>query len=297
MRDTHSEPQTHGVTEFADSADEIALHRERLKRDGFTRISGALDDRQVRHAREAIDAIYYRQVRRAEEIGIDLASIQDSGVARALLLDDDFFLTDIALNDDSFRVVSAVLGKNVVLHSQVATISKPGEQLYQTAWHRELQYQHFVSSRPLALQTIFCIDPFTRTSGATYLIPGSHRFEEFPSASYCAMREEQFLAEPGDVLVMDSMVYHRAGVNIGNFVRRLITNTFTVPVIGQQIDLSSAPAAKRDPFLNGLLGGRWNAAESVESWRSKASDRRHQRASMGDAFKHESVAPNSRLKP
>lgn len=270
MVNTDDELQTHGVTEFADSSTDMAIHLERLRRDGFTRVPQALTGLQVDHARRSIDVIYQKQADRASQAGVDLSLIRDSGVARALLLEDQFFLTDIALNDPSFSIVTAILGSNVVLHSQVATISRPGQRLYQTAWHRELQYQHFVSSRPLALQTIFCIDPFTKSSGATFLIPGSHRFEEFPSETYSRMREEQFLAEPGDVLILDSMVYHRAGVNTGDFIRRLITNTFTVPVIGQQIDLSAAADESAGPFMRGLLGARWNPAPSVEAWRSRA---------------------------
>lgn len=238
-------------------------------------MDGVLSPEQINAAREAIDKIKANQELRASDLGIDLAAIQDEDVVRALLVEDPFFLWEIAMQSAPLTVIRAAIGDRVVLHSQVATVSRPGSVLYQTAWHRELQYQHFVSSRPLAMQSIFCIDPFTPKSGATFLIPGSHRFEEFPSQNYVELRQEQFLAEPGDVLIMDSMVYHRAGVNLGDFTRRLITNTFTVPIIGQQIDLTAAIELSMDESVAALLGGRWNAALSTESWRLRAAGRRN----------------------
>ena len=38
---------------------------------------------------------------------------------------------------------------------------------HQSAFHRDLPYQHFTSSRPIAINALFCADEFTNENGAT----------------------------------------------------------------------------------------------------------------------------------
>lgn len=260
--------KTHGVTEKSSAESEFELNWEEFVRDGFTVVKNVLTQKEVEKANELIMHIYAEQER---EFGRDvLRSLNELNVVRALCGFDEYFLTHVAINEKMRPYVDRALGRNYVLHSQVATINEPQVELFQTAWHRELQYQHFTSSRPLAVQTIFCLDPFNKETGATFLLPSSHLFEEFPSSNYCEKNEFQLIGEPGDVLFMNSMIYHRAGVNTSNQLRRLVTNTYTSPVIGQQINLSKMMDSRfsKDPFLGGLLGFRWSPADSPSAWRT-----------------------------
>jgi ectoine hydroxylase-related dioxygenase (phytanoyl-CoA dioxygenase family) len=266
--------KVHGVREVYKPSSIEDLHWEEFNRIGYTLIRSVLSQSEVARANESIMSIYARQER---EFGKDaLAKMNELNVVRALCAYDDFFLEKVIMNEVLTSLTKRVLGQFYVLHSQVATINEPQIELYQTAWHRELQYQHFVSSRPLAVQTIFCLDPFNSETGATFLIPGSHLFEEFPSSEFATNHETQLVANPGDVLFMNSMIYHRAGINTSKILRRLITNTYTVPIIAQQINLSEMMDKKyaSDEFLAGLLGFRWAPASSPESWRTSHSSKR-----------------------
>ena len=259
--------KTHGVLEKNNAQTEFEINWENFVRDGFTVVKNVLSADKVSKANSLILEIYEAQER---EFGREiLRDMNELNIVRALCGFNEFFLHEIAINEDMKPYIDKALGDNYVLHSQVATINEPQVELYQTAWHRELQYQHFTSSRPLAVQTIFCLDPFNAQTGATFLLPGSHLFEEFPSDSYCRSHESQLIGEPGDVLFMNSMIYHRAGLNTSQQLRRLITNTYTSPIIGQQINLSKMvdQKYKTDPFLAGLLGFRWSPAESPSGWR------------------------------
>ena len=261
--------KTHGVTMIKSNLSDFDSNYEEFVRNGYCLIKGVLDAQQISSLNESIMRIYRVQ---EDKFGRDLLSdMNELNVVRSLCGYDDRFIHEVALNQKIRPYIDKALGKYYVLHSQVATINEPQVELYQTAWHRELQYQHFTSSRPLAVQSIFCLDPFNNETGATYLIPNSHMFEEFPSREFVEKHEMQLIADPGDVLFMNSMIYHRAGVNTSKILRRLITNTYTIPIIAQQINLSKLVDKKfeDDDFMSGFLGFRWAPANSPEEWRDR----------------------------
>jgi ectoine hydroxylase-related dioxygenase (phytanoyl-CoA dioxygenase family) len=72
------------------------------------------------------------------------------------------------------------------------------------------------------------------------------------------------------MVVFNGLTYHRAGVNRSPGVRRAINNLYTIPLIQQQINFSRMLNGKYrdDPFLAGLLGYRWETADSVLAWRT-----------------------------
>ncbi|MRV71402.1 phytanoyl-CoA dioxygenase family protein [Duganella sp. FT92W] len=260
--------KVHGVYERTVNKDWMDPHIEELQRDGFTVVRGALNSEQLNQTREGLDYLYDFQLKEFGEE--NLAAIKDKYIVRSMLAYDDFFLDHIALNSKVLPIIKKVLGTNISLSSQVGIMSPPNDILYQTAWHRELQYQHFTSSRPIALQTLICVDPFNATTGGTFFLPGSHLHEPFPSNEYIRKNEIQIIADPGDVVVFNALTYHRAGVNCSQSVRRAINNLYTLPIIQQQINISRMLNGKHkdDPFLAGLLGYRWETADSVLAWRN-----------------------------
>jgi ectoine hydroxylase-related dioxygenase (phytanoyl-CoA dioxygenase family) len=258
---------THGVTERHQISDPTDAAIEDLVRDGFTIVRGALSPQGVGYAAKQLDQLYAQQV--AEFGAENIERIRDKYIVRSMLAYDDFFLHDIACNPVLLGIVKMALGPNISLSSQVGILNPPDDRLYQLAWHRELQYQHLTTSRPVALQTLICIDRFGAESGGTFFLPGSHLHEIFPSDTYVRAHEFQIIADPGDAVVFNGLTYHRAGVNRSGGVRRAINNLYTLPIIQQQINFSRMMNGRYrdDPFLSGLLGYRWEAADSVLAWR------------------------------
>lgn len=258
---------THGVTERHRAAAPEDQRIEEIVRDGFTVVRGALTADEARYAAHALDRLYADQV--AEFGAANIERIRDKYIVRSMLVYDDFFLHTVACNPAVIGIVKRLLGQNISLSSQVGILNPPDDRLYQLAWHRELQYQHFTASRPIALQTLICIDRFNADTGGTFFLPGSHLHEAFPSDEYVRAHEFQIVAEPGDVVVFNGLTYHRAGVNRSTAVRRAINNLYTLPIIQQQINLSRMLGGRHreDPFLAGLLGYRWEVADSVLAWR------------------------------
>jgi ectoine hydroxylase-related dioxygenase (phytanoyl-CoA dioxygenase family) len=186
----------------------------------------------------------------------ELVRIDEHLTIRAPLSTDRLFL-ELALNPAVIAVCSRLMGEYLVLNQQNGIVNPPNAQRYnQGAFHRDLPYQHFVSSRPLALNALFCLDPFTEQNGATHVVPASHKSEAFPSDAAIGMLQKQVVAEAGSFIILDCMVFHSGGVNRTGSPRRAVNHVYSVPFIRQQIDLPSllGPGYIDDPGIRRFLG-------------------------------------------
>lgn len=260
-------PLTYGVTDRNRTGDALDLALEELDIQGYTVLDSGLSPQRLGALRERLDAIARRQ---EEEVGGrgNLERINDSDVVRCPLAYDELFL-ELATHPVLLELSRRVFGENFVLVMQNGVINPPGHEHYQARWHRDLNYQHWVSSRPLAIHALFCLDPFTPVSGGTMFLPGSHHIESFPSDAYVEKHERSVDVPAGAVLVANAMVYHRAGHNRSADMRRGVNHVIGRPFLAQQIDLPRMMRGRGadDPFLGRYLGYRWNPPASVEAWR------------------------------
>ena len=180
-----------------------------------------------------------------------------------------FTLCDI--DPRALALARELLGNYIVLMQQNGVINPPRQSHTQLSYHRDLPYQHFVSSRPLAIGALFCIDPFRVENGATVVIPASHRMEAFPSPEVAAQLSTPVTAEPGSFLVFDAMLFHRGGANLSDGPRRAVNHVFSVPIIAQQISLPDALGGRYadDPELSRLFGYESAPSPSVLAWRER----------------------------
>jgi ectoine hydroxylase-related dioxygenase (phytanoyl-CoA dioxygenase family) len=248
--------KTFGVKEFSRPQGEIDQQIEEIKLVGYTILADVLSPEEVKRARVGIGSIYQKQI---DEIGgrEHLEAIGDTYTAMCLLAYDDFFLT-MATKPRIIEIVERFLGDYYTLMLQNGIINVPEVGDDQTAgyWHRDIGYQHFTSSRPLGITALYCIDDFNEETGGTYVLPGSHRAEVFPSEEFIRRHETGVNARAGSAIVFDSMLYHRGGHNRSAQVRHGINNIYTLPLIKQQISLPKILAGKYSdqPFLRKLLG-------------------------------------------
>ena len=227
----------YGVKEQEAAGNDLAAHAERIRLAGYSVLPGAFSETETTDFGARLDDVLRRQ---ADEFGSErLEQIGDGLTARCPLVDDAAFLT-LPTHPPLLALVRLLIGDYVLLMQQNGVVNPPKEGHTQAAYHRDLPYQHFVSSRPLAVSALFCIDPFRSETGATIVIPGSHRAERFPSVDVAASLEVSVNAEPGSFVVFDSMLFHRAGDNRSGRIRRAVNHVFSVPIIAQQISLPLA---------------------------------------------------------
>jgi ectoine hydroxylase-related dioxygenase (phytanoyl-CoA dioxygenase family) len=184
-----------------------------------------------------------------------------------LALDREFL--NLARNDKILAICEALLGPYFILNQQNGIINPPKRERYnQGSFHRDLPYQHFVSSRPIAVNALFCLDEFTLNNGATLAIVASHKQEAFPSDQVIRRHAVQITAPRGSFIVLDCMLFHSGGVNETNTPRRAVNHVYSIPLLRQQIDLPAALAGlySDDPDAAKLLGYGVDTPRSVADY-------------------------------
>jgi ectoine hydroxylase-related dioxygenase (phytanoyl-CoA dioxygenase family) len=264
-----------GVKEFSAASSEVEQRVEEIGMIGYTIVPDALTESELETARRKVDEIYRRQT---EEVGgeNELKKFNDAYTARALLAYDEFFL-GVATNPKVLPIVEALLGDYYILMLQNGIINVPavGGEQNAGSWHRDLNYQHFVSSRPLSVSALFCVDEFSSETGGTHVLPGSHKMEIFPSEATVLSNERTITAPAGSVIVFDSMLFHRGGLNRSANTRRALNHMYTLPLIRQQISFPRMLGGKfsEDAFLRRFLGYEAETADNVRDWREERKAR------------------------
>ena len=173
----------------------------------------------------------------------------------------------LALNENVLLILQKLIPGKFILNQQNCVINPPQETYNQGAWHRDLPYLHFVSSTPLAINALFCVDDFTAQNGATFVIPASHKSEAFPSSSYIKKNAIQVEAKAGSFILLDCMVFHAGGFNNSHSARRAVNQAYNIPYFKQQINIPNnmqnlhLSADARD-----VLGYNYMEANSIEQY-------------------------------
>lgn len=262
--------RTYGVT--SPNTNSGTLAQEELARNGFSVLPGVIAPDVLGAMREALDRLLAIQTARfgGEE---RLSEIGDAWQVRAPLQEEPVFLELLRLPALD-AIVEATLGPAALVMQQNGIILPPmAATHHQQSWHRDLPYQEFTSSKPIALGSLAVLDSFSADSGGTRFLPGSHRHERFPSDEYVARWAYQPEAAAGDVVVFDAMVFHAGGVNSGRHPRRAVNTLFGIPLLAQQVALTAKP--DMDPKMRRRLGLDYQPAASADAWRSARHVRLH----------------------
>lgn len=247
---------------------DIDLYVEEIRNDGFTIIENVISKEDLALYREKIDAVYKRQ---EETFGRErLSTISETNMCRMPLKYDDFFIK-IATQETVLSIVKRFLGDFFILNLQNAIINTPNEEHHQSSWHRDLPYQNYVISNPLSLNALFCIDEFSEKTGGTIVVPYTHNTEILPSDRYIQKHAITANAKAGSVIVFDSMLFHKAGYNSSNIIRRAVNHQYQIPLLKQFYDFPNALDGKfsNDPFLAQLLGYTSQTPLDDTDWREK----------------------------
>jgi len=176
----------------------------------------------------------------------------------------------LALNKNLLCILKKLILGQFILNQQNGIINPPRETYNQGAWHRDLPYQHFVSTKPLAINALFCIDDFTIENGATFVLPASHKAEEFPSANYVQRNAIQVEAKTGSFILLDCMLFHAGGFNKTSSERRAVNNVYSIPYFKQQINIPmNMTRSKLSNEAKELLGFNYTESASISDYLSK----------------------------
>ncbi|MEX1034611.1 MAG: phytanoyl-CoA dioxygenase family protein [Sneathiella sp.] len=199
----------------------------------------------------------------------NLRSADEYYTIRSPLTREKSFL-NLALNENLLSLVRKLIPGKFILNQQNGIINPPQEAYNQDAWHRDLPYQHFVSTKPLAINALFCVDDFTYENGATFVLPASHKSEAFPSDKFITNNAIQVEAKAGSFLVLDCMLFHAGGYNKTKSARRAVNHVFNIPYFKQQINIpSNIESADLSDEAKDILGFNYTEPASVSDYLSK----------------------------
>ena len=199
-----------------------------------------------------------------------------------LLSKDNYFYLAHTLSDQFFSFIcenpaqsyiDSILGNTCIILSFNGISLKPNESNpIQNKIHRDTQR----FSRPylLSIQQILILDDFTKENGGTYLLPKSHLRPEKPSDEYFHENAIQIEAKKGDIVLFDSLTWHKGGVNTTLHQRRALTLVFTRSFMKQQIDLTSCLSREvKNETIRRLLGFNVRVPSSIEEFNLPDSKR------------------------
>ncbi|MEZ4616161.1 MAG: phytanoyl-CoA dioxygenase family protein [Caldilineaceae bacterium] len=126
------------------------------------------------------------------------------------------------------EVIEGVLGPHVRISFTTATINEPGNA--RGGWHADWPFNQRNAGcirapypdLPMHITTIWMLADFTAETGGTLVISGSHRMPNNPTGGFGIGELEPYPTEvnatgqAGDVLVMDSRLWHATAPNITN---------------------------------------------------------------------------------
>lgn len=120
-----------------------------------------------------------------------------------------------------------------ILNSFGGQFNPPSASNYAGKVHRDIR--SYLQDRVM-LNAIVLLDDFTVENGATWLLPSGMFQSAKPKNEDFDRWAVQVVAPVGSVVLFDSRVWHRAGVNRSSGPRRIVTPMYTKPFYKPQFD-------------------------------------------------------------
>ncbi len=262
----------YGVTFQTPDGDAVDGWCEEIRLRGYALLPELLD-------RELVASMRASAVSMAEAFAADpdwaatLQALAEANQVRVPLVGDRRFLDALAWHPTVRAVCDGLLGGArgyYTLNQQNVVINRPGTAHNQARWHRDYPWFGTVGSDPIGLSFILALDDLTEANGGTLILPGSHRDATTPSDRYVQAHHVRIEAPAGSVIAMDSLIWHRTGIN-GSDRARIVCNTMIAnPLLKPQIDIEHAMAdagvaPPDDPEIRRFLGF---GAQPPRSWRA-----------------------------
>jgi len=250
---------------------------------GCAVVEGVLDDDFLQRTREAM----YR-VREAiqRDVGTErLDRAGEIGVLRLMLKYDPLFFEFLEI-PEVLALVDATVSDTAILHVQNGLLLPSFEggtpQVFQTRFHRD--FPRILNGYLMSINTLFAVDEFTTTNGATFLAPGTQQKDGRPADWFLERHSIPAECPAGSMLVFDSTLWHAAGDNMSGKDRLGLNQQFTRSYVKQQVDyvraLGDATVEAQSDRTQQLLGWYTRVVTSLDDF-YQPPERRLYRSGQG----------------
>lgn len=256
----------YGVKQTTVAADQFDVLAEQIRLLGYADLDSGFDDAEMDHFSTLFAQASQTYADHAQKAGHDLDALKERDIIRILPAEHSDFWK-IVFNSPLHSLLERLLGSYYILNQVNGLINRGNRQVYhQAQYHRDLPYQHFTSSQPLAINALFALDDFTLENGATRVLPSSHHSEAFPSDEVVTRIEKQIEVKRGTFIVLDCMAYHAGSTNMTAHDRRAINHVFTMPMMRQQFHF---PSVLGDDMASFTQQERQILGQGLEEYRSR----------------------------
>lgn len=245
-----------------------------IRKDGWALLESVVPERIIWEMSEDLD-FAYASCRRAQKEG-GLADVTEGTVHHLPAVRGRSFLRFLESNPAAPYISRFFGGKPYILQSFGGNFNFPDAGNYAGRVHRDIR--SFWNDR-LMLNTLVTLDDMNAENGATWLLPGGHEMEERPADEVfdsCAVQ----VTAARSILLWDSRLWHRAGVNRSKAPRRIVTPIFTLPFYKSGFDycrgLGYERVAEMSPQLQQVLGYLSRVPASLDEWYRKPEERLYQ---------------------
>ncbi|MGH7881160.1 MAG: phytanoyl-CoA dioxygenase family protein, partial [Candidatus Binataceae bacterium] len=229
----------------------LSTHVERVARDGYTIVEGAV-------APDLIEALNEALARLERDLNVKSSHNAFEGertVRIYNLLAHGHPFTEVPVHASVLPIVEGVLDEGALISSLSSIAIDPGETaqpIHADDQVIPLEKPH----RPIICNSMWALTDFTEANGATRLVPGSHRraSPEYGGA-YPTIPAEM---ARGSVLIWDGALWHGGGANQTDTRRTGIAMNYCAGFIrqqeNQQLGIPQAIAKTFSPRLRKLVG-------------------------------------------
>lgn len=197
------------------------------------------------------------------EIQIENGLHDTEGTCHHLIGQGDSFTDYLVLFEGLNEYVEQYFGGKYILNSFGGNLLTKGAS-YANNIHREIR--SYSGTLPLMLNTLVMLDDFTFDNGATWLMRRGHFHSDKPTEQEFMKQAFQITGRAGDVVMWNSNLWHKAGENKTNRMRRSVTPEFTRPFMKQGFDYTQFCDDKSSPWIKQVLGWNSRVPQTLEQW-------------------------------
>jgi ectoine hydroxylase-related dioxygenase (phytanoyl-CoA dioxygenase family) len=254
---------------------------EAVRNQGCAVVEGALTPVMLANTRAAM---YRAQKKIHEEVGYErLKRAGELGVLRLMLKYEPIFFSFLEI-EELLAIVDNTVSPTAILHLQNGFIlpSFPPDKtpsIFQNRFHRD--FPRVFNGYMASVNVMFAIDEFTASNGATVVAPATHQQVQVPDPSFLESVAVPVEATAGSMIVFDSTLWHKAGVNTSGEDRLGINHQFTRSFLKQQIDyvraLGDDVVLAQAPRTRQVLGWATRVVTSLDEYYQPEGERLYQR--------------------
>ena len=251
---------------------------------GYAVVTDLLDEQSIK---DTAEAMYRVQDAIIADIGKErLEAAGEIGVLRLMMKYDPSFIRFLEI-PEILSVVDNTVSSTAVLHLQNGFIlpsysKQTTPELFQNRFH--MDFRRLLNGYLASVNVLVSISDFTKNSGGTLVVPGSHQRTEQLDAGYMERTTVPVECPSGSMIVFDSTLWHAAGKNTSGQDRLAINHQFTRSFFKQQIDyvraLDTDVIKKQKPRTQQLLGWYTRVCTSLNEY-YQPQDQRLYRAGQG----------------